>query len=243
MTVVDGRTRRGERNREAIIDALIACYDDGILRPSVQEVADRAGVSARSVHNHFVDVEALRAEVAQRQWERCSPFVVALDPTRPVPDRVAQLVDLRSALYEEVTPVRRAALLSIDESPTIAANLACLDRALRRQIDRAFDLEPETLDAVDAARVVGCLEPPAARAGLQCCACPPNSDPNHSHPYRRSRVMSAIKPNKQQFVELMEAPDEGPVVMLNLLKFKAHAEGEAGSARGTTYKRYGETRP
>ena len=129
MTVVDGRTRRGERNREAIIDALIACYDDGILRPSVQEVADRAGVSARSVHNHFVDVEALRAEVAQRQWERCSPFVVALDPTQPVPDRVGQLVDLRSALYEEVTPVRRAALLSIDESPTIAANLARLDRA------------------------------------------------------------------------------------------------------------------
>src|ERR1700742_732459 len=70
----DGRTRRGERNREAIIDALLACYGDGILRPSVQEVADRAGVSARSVHNHFDDVEALRAEVADRQWVRCAPF-------------------------------------------------------------------------------------------------------------------------------------------------------------------------
>ena len=35
--------------------------------------------------------------------------------------------------------------------------------------------------------------------------------------------MSAIKPNKAQFVELMEAPDEGPVVMLNLLKFKERA--------------------
>ena len=28
------------------------------------------GVSARSVHNHFADVEALRSEVAQRQWDR-----------------------------------------------------------------------------------------------------------------------------------------------------------------------------
>ncbi len=32
--------------------------------------------------------------------------------------------------------------------------------------------------------------------------------------------MSAIRPNKQQFLELMQIPDEGPVVMLNLLKFK-----------------------
>ena len=39
--------------------------------------------------------------------------------------------------------------------------------------------------------------------------------------------MSAIKPNKAQFLELMEAPDEGPVTMLNLLKFKA-AAGDMG---------------
>jgi uncharacterized protein (DUF1330 family) len=32
--------------------------------------------------------------------------------------------------------------------------------------------------------------------------------------------MSDIRPNKQQFRELMNAPDQGPVVMLNLLKFK-----------------------
>ena len=32
--------------------------------------------------------------------------------------------------------------------------------------------------------------------------------------------MSAIRPNKQQFLDLMNASDEGPVVMLNLLKFK-----------------------
>jgi uncharacterized protein (DUF1330 family) len=32
--------------------------------------------------------------------------------------------------------------------------------------------------------------------------------------------MSAIRPNDSQFLELMNAPDEGPVVMINLLKFK-----------------------
>ena len=45
--------------------------------------------------------------------------------------------------------------------------------------------------------------------------------------------MSGIRPNKEQFIELMNAPDEGPVVMLNLLKFKPR-EGAA------EYGKYGE---
>src|SRR5436189_4092994 len=151
VTMVDGRTQRGQRNREAIIDALLACYDDGILRPSVDEVAARAGVSARSLHNHFDDVEALRAEVAQRQWERFASLVTPIDTTLPISERVEQLVAQRSAFFEGVTPVRRAALLSVADSPTIAANLARLDRTLRRQIERGFaGLAPDQLDALDA---------------------------------------------------------------------------------------------
>ena len=42
MTAIDGRVRRGTRNREAIVDALLACYEAGDLRPSVPEVAARA---------------------------------------------------------------------------------------------------------------------------------------------------------------------------------------------------------
>jgi TetR/AcrR family transcriptional regulator of autoinduction and epiphytic fitness len=149
--LIDGRVTRGQRNREAIIDALVACYEDGILRPSVDEVAARAGVSARSVHNHFADVESLRSEVAQRQWDRhvhrVEPSLVGLGPS----ERVEVLIEHRADVFEAVTPVRRAALLSVHESPTIAANLAKLDRRLRRQLDEAFPrLDTETLDALDA---------------------------------------------------------------------------------------------
>jgi TetR/AcrR family transcriptional regulator, regulator of autoinduction and epiphytic fitness len=144
VTAVDGRVTRGERNREAIVDALLACYEDGILRPSVPEVAERAGVSARSVHNHFADVEALRAEVARRQWER---FAHLAEPVAP-----QHLVDQRAELYEGVTPVRRAALLSVHDSPTIARNLARFDKILRRQIEAAFPrTTADQIDALDLA--------------------------------------------------------------------------------------------
>ena len=144
MTLIDGRVRRGTHNREAIIDALLACYGDGLLRPSVPEVAARAGVSPRSVHNHFADVEALRAEVAQRQWERFARYAAPVTT-------IDELVDARAELYEGITPVRRAALLSVHDSPTIARNLARFDRFLRGQLAAVFpDVEPDVFDALDA---------------------------------------------------------------------------------------------
>ena len=144
MTTVDGRVRRGARNREAIIDALIACYEAGEVRPSLPDIARRAGLSVRSVHNHFEDVETLRAEVAQRQWERHAHLLGAATS-------VDELVRQRAALFEALTPVRRAALLSVHDSPTIARNLARLDRLLRRQLVATFpDLSEDTLDACDA---------------------------------------------------------------------------------------------
>jgi len=147
----DGRTRRGARNREAIIDALMAYYDDGLLQPSVQEVADRAGVSARSVHNHFADMEALRTEVADRQWMHVAPLASYLDVAQTVEARVKALVEQRAAIFEAVSPVRRAALLQLPESPAIAARLSQADRALRNQINRGFpEMSSYTLDAVDA---------------------------------------------------------------------------------------------
>jgi AcrR family transcriptional regulator len=142
MTVVDGRVVRGERNRQAIADALLACYEDGLLRPSIPEVAARAGVSVRSVHNHFADIESLRADVSRRQWERWSKL------TEPVGRR--ELIEQRARLYEAITPVRRAALLSVHESPTISRNLARFDRILRRQVEHAFpSVSPELLDTLD----------------------------------------------------------------------------------------------
>jgi TetR/AcrR family transcriptional regulator of autoinduction and epiphytic fitness len=151
-SALDGRVTRGQRNRQAIIDALLVCYEAGTLRPSVEEVAARAGVSVRSVHNHFADVEALRGEVAQRQWDRNLHRGIPAFAELSAPDRIDALIEYRAELYEAVTPVRRAALLSVHDSPAIASNLSRLDRRLRRQLDDVFlDIDDDTSEALDAA--------------------------------------------------------------------------------------------
>jgi AcrR family transcriptional regulator len=141
--MTDGRVTRGQRNREAIVDALLACYESGTLRPSVPEVAARAGVSVRSVHNHFADVEALRDEVAQRQFERYATVI-------GVAHTVEEFVDQRATVYEAISPIRRAALLTVHDSPTIARNLQRANRLLRRQLEQTFpDVAVDRLDALE----------------------------------------------------------------------------------------------
>ena len=49
----------------------------------------------------------------------------------------------------------------------------------------------------------------------------------------------AITPNRDQFIALASAPDEGPVVMINLLKFNT-AETGGGSDGAAAYNQYGD---
>jgi AcrR family transcriptional regulator len=156
MALTDGRVVRGARNKEAIADALLACYEAGILRPSAAEVAERAGVSVRSVHNHFEDMEALREATAARQWQRFADVVTLPPDGASLSERVDVVVEGRAALWEGVTPTRRAALLHVHDSPLISSTFARIDRKLRRAVEISFapeleDEPSELLDALDAA--------------------------------------------------------------------------------------------
>jgi AcrR family transcriptional regulator len=180
----DGRSRRRARNRDAIVGAILECYRAGVLRPTAVEVAERAGVSVRSVHNHFADMESLRAEVADQQWVRLSPLAERVPTDGPLDARIAALLDARAALFEAAAPVRRAAVLARHESPTIARNLARAERRLRGQLELVFaaelgempgDVRGEVLDALDVltsweawerARTLQRLSPAAARRAL-----------------------------------------------------------------------------
>ncbi|MDH4042395.1 MAG: TetR/AcrR family transcriptional regulator, partial [Gammaproteobacteria bacterium] len=55
----DGRLLRTERSRQLIIDALHDLINEGVLQPTAQTVAERAGVGIRTVFRHFADMETL----------------------------------------------------------------------------------------------------------------------------------------------------------------------------------------
>ena len=120
----DGRTVRAERTRQALVDAMLDLLYEGELQPTAERIAERAGVSERSVFQHFADREELYQAVAMQQFERIMPTLRPVDPSRPLPDRIDAFVDQRSRLLEAVTPVRRAALLLEPSSEVVAGWLA-----------------------------------------------------------------------------------------------------------------------
>src|SRR5437899_7769328 len=97
---VDGRVRRGAENRSALVEALVALYEDGELMPTAAQIAERAGVAVRSVYGHFGDVETLAAEVSERQWQVHGGLMEAAPIAGTVTERVDELVARRAALFE-----------------------------------------------------------------------------------------------------------------------------------------------
>src|SRR3954471_24495625 len=119
----DGRIARAARTREAVIDAVFALVGAGHLQPSIEDVAGRAGVSVRTVFQHFGDREHLFAAVGERQTARVVPLLAPVDAALPFEERVAAFVAQRAEVYELVTPLRRAALQMAPSSPSVAETL------------------------------------------------------------------------------------------------------------------------
>lgn len=143
----DRRRARGATTRAAVVEALLALLYEGDLRPTGPRIAARAGVSLRSVFQHFADLDALFATAAERQGERIRalspPLAVAGTPAA----RAAALAAQRARVFEAIAPVRRAALLMEPFAPAIATRLAALRVAQRRDLRRVFAPELARLPA------------------------------------------------------------------------------------------------
>ena len=77
----DGRRLRRALNREAVVDALLDLYSEGNLRPSTDEIAERAGISPRSLFRYFEDSDDLAGEAVSRQLERVMPCLLYTSPS------------------------------------------------------------------------------------------------------------------------------------------------------------------
>lgn len=137
-TAADGRTARSARTREAVVTAFLDLLQEGVLRPTARQVAERAAVSLRSVFQHFDDLESLFAEVADRQIERLQPLWPTAPPSAPFAERLAKFVSERSRILEAVSPVRRAAVLQEPFSEVVARRLNWVREAARVEVAAAF---------------------------------------------------------------------------------------------------------
>lgn len=149
---LDGRTLRAERTRSAVVEAHLQLLDEGNLRPTMEEVARRAGVSERSVFQHFEDREALFAAVSARQADRIQALRLELPVAGPLAQRLEAFVDQRARVLEFISPVRRAALLEEPFSEFLGEGLMAVRRLGAEEVRAVFAAELHD-DATAAALV------------------------------------------------------------------------------------------
>jgi AcrR family transcriptional regulator len=146
---VDGRRARSAKTREAIVDSFIALLEAGDLKPTAAAIAARAGLSVRSVFQHFADLEDLLLAVSDRQTNRIASLYTGVHYDGDLASRIEVFADYRARLFETIAPVRRSATLQEPFSRVVASRLQLARTLQRLDIERAFGPE------LDAARAAG----------------------------------------------------------------------------------------
>ncbi len=132
----DGRVKRSERSREAIVQALLDLVGEGTLRPTAQQVAARADVGVRTVFRHFSDMDTLFAAMNERLTEEIRPGFVREPQTGPLDDRMHGLLAARFRILERAAPYMRSAALQRADSPFLRARHDRNVRDLRTDLRR-----------------------------------------------------------------------------------------------------------
>jgi AcrR family transcriptional regulator len=158
-TQLDGRHRRREANREAVVEALLQLYREGRLVPSSEEIAERAGISARSLFRYFDDADAMVRTAIVRQQEHLAPlFEHDATPAQPLPERIQRFVASRTRLLTEMGNVGRLARARSVEQPLLVVELERIRSVLREQLAELFAEELARREARDARVTLAALD-------------------------------------------------------------------------------------
>ena len=152
---VDGRRERGNRNKAAVVQALLELYEAGEIQPSAARIAEVAGVSERSVFRYFDDMEDLAATAIDMQWERVRHLYEGLDSSGNLEQRIEALVEHRMRLFDKTVGVGKASMVTSVRSVTVANALHQRRTFLRNQATEQFadEIENSAQPAI-AARIV-----------------------------------------------------------------------------------------
>jgi AcrR family transcriptional regulator len=154
---IDGRTARRDRNRIAVLDAVLALFAEGEVAPSPEAVAARSGLSPRSVYRYVADADDLLRAAIARHIEKVAPLFTIDDLGSGALDhRLDAFLQARLRGYEAIAPTARASRARAATNQIIRDELDHSREVLRLQLERQFapeldQLPPDRRDAALAA--------------------------------------------------------------------------------------------
>ncbi len=143
---IDGRTARRERNRSAVIDTVLELFADEMVMPTAEAVAERSGLSLRSIYRYFEDRETLIQAAVLRCFEDAWPLYEEAEVGGATTiERIERFVAARLRLFEAVAPTFWATSHFAPLSPPVRDGLETTRERLREQFERQFAPELDAL--------------------------------------------------------------------------------------------------
>lgn len=155
----DGRNLRRERNRETIVAALLHLYDEGQIDVSASEIADRAGLSERSLFRYFDDVDDLYRAACDVQFDRIS-LVADIGELGhgSLAAKVERFVNQRVLLFKTVGNIGRVARAHSHRVAPIQRQLSKGRKILRNQMLRHFGDELRQMERPDRLAAIASID-------------------------------------------------------------------------------------
>ncbi len=159
IAAVDGRAARRDRNRDAVLDAVIELFSEDNLDPGPDEVALRVGLSARSVYRYFEDRDALVRAAIDRHLDGVLPlYRIHAIGDGDLDGRIDRFVTSRLRLYEAIAATARAARVRATVNEIVREQVEVTRRALRDQVERHFAPELDVLDMAQARAISAAID-------------------------------------------------------------------------------------
>lgn len=139
--------------------AMLDLIREGVTRPSSTQIANRAGVTQRTLFNHFADVPTLMGEVVAAQVE----FVRRNMPETPelslrVDVRAQELFDGLADLLDAIAPVRIAAYAFPVRLPAMDSGIEEVRGLVRETLAQTFAPELTGLTRAELEEILDELE-------------------------------------------------------------------------------------
>jgi TetR/AcrR family transcriptional regulator of autoinduction and epiphytic fitness len=155
----DGRSARRARNRQEVVDAALALLDEGIADPSIEQLTERSGLSARSIYRYFDGLDDLRRAVIRRHFERVEPLL-HVDGTGDgsLDTRIKRFVEARLKFNQAVEGPARTVRMRQYYAPMLAEEARYYRSVLDAAVRRHFAPELKTRTKSEAEDLVAIID-------------------------------------------------------------------------------------
>ncbi len=159
IDAIDGRTARRNRNKDAVLDAMIELAAEGNDEPPIEAIAERAGVSYRSVYRYFDDrTELMLSAITRVMGDMWPIFDLEKLGQGSLDDRIHRLITVRLGAYRKLAPLTRSAVRRRANEPAVAEGYDRVREYLREQLAQQFQPELDAIPATERKVVLAALD-------------------------------------------------------------------------------------